>query len=264
MSDTDSAAEKAGTRFPFVNLEKAVDRARALFSADERGREMAITGAFGVWEYSEKSSGGFQTIAALKMYGLLKDSDGGDSRKVGLTEDALRYFRDEREDEKVKLLRQFALRPKLIASLWKDWGAAPPADTIARSHLKAERGLHDQGARSLLAIYKDNLEFAQLKGSDKSMEAEKKPDSSSVTEVFKDFFGPKSTPQAARPEARKVETMDGERIVFAEESAPGQTLRLIASGEMDEFLLDALDDYVKRQRKRLDIPRAKPKGEAAN
>ena len=42
---------------------------------------------------SEKSSGGFQTIAALKMFGLLRS---GDTRKVGLTDAALRCFRDER------------------------------------------------------------------------------------------------------------------------------------------------------------------------
>jgi hypothetical protein len=33
--------------------------------------------------------------------------------------------------------------------------------------LKAERGLNDQGARSLLAIYKENIAFAELKAGDK-------------------------------------------------------------------------------------------------
>lgn len=156
-----------GTRFPFINLEKAIGRAKELFDADHKGREMTISGAFGVWGYSEKSSGGFQTIAALKMYALVKDSNGGDSRKLGLTDSALWYFRDEREDEKKKRAREFALAPKLIAALWAEWQASPPADPVARSHLKAERGLNDQGARSLLAIYKENLAFAELKAGDK-------------------------------------------------------------------------------------------------
>lgn len=159
--------KSAGTRFPFINLEKALARAKELFDADQKGREMTISGAFSVWGYSEKSSGGFQTIAALKMYALLKDSSGGDSRKVGLTDSALWYFRDEREEEKKKLAREFALAPKLIAALWEEWQASPPADPVARSHLKAERGLNDQGARSLLAIYKENLTFAELKAGDK-------------------------------------------------------------------------------------------------
>ncbi len=164
---TAPATKNVGTRFPFINLEKALGRAKELFDADHKGREMTITGAFSVWDYSEKSSGGFQTIAALKMYALVKDSNGGDSRKVGLTDSALWYFRDEREEEKKKLAREFALAPKLIAALWDDWQASPPADPIARSHLKAERGLNDQGARSLLAIYKENIAFAELKAGDK-------------------------------------------------------------------------------------------------
>ena len=68
---------------------------------------------------------------------------------------------------KISLLKQFACKPKLLVALWADWGASPPADTIARSHLKTKFGLNDQSSRSLLAIYKENLAFAELKGGDK-------------------------------------------------------------------------------------------------
>ena len=179
-SDTNrSVAKPITTRFPFINLSKAVERAKLIFDADQRGREIAISGAFEVWGYSGKSSGGFQTIGALKMYGLLKDSGGGDGRKIALTDEALRYFKDEREDERARLLRGFALKPKLIYALFNDWHGNPPADTVARSHLKTEIGLNDQSARSLLSIYKENLEFADLKGFSKAVEkpAEKKHDS---------------------------------------------------------------------------------------
>ena len=45
--------------------------------------------------------------------------------------------------------------------------------------------------------------------------------------------------------------MDGERIVFTEENNPQQYVKLIASGDVDDTLLDAIEDYVKRQKKRL-------------
>ena len=45
--------------------------------------------------------------------------------------------------------------------------------------------------------------------------------------------------------------MDGERVAFVEESQPGQYLKLIASGTVDDYMLEALEDYVKRQRRRL-------------
>jgi hypothetical protein len=48
--------------------------------------------------------------------------------------------------------------------------------------------------------------------------------------------------------------MDGERVVFTEESNPQNYLKLVASGEVDETMLEALEDYVKRQKKRLARP----------
>ena len=45
--------------------------------------------------------------------------------------------------------------------------------------------------------------------------------------------------------------MEGERVVFTEESNPQNYLKLIASGDVDETMLEALEDYVKRQKKRL-------------
>jgi hypothetical protein len=68
---------------------------------------------------------------------------------------------------------------------------------------------------------------------------------------------PSSAIRTAAPPARSgVRLMEGERVVFTEESDPERYVKLIASGELDESLLDALSDYVKRQRKRLGLPEA--------
>ena len=155
---------EVGQRFPFINLEKAVGRANELYTADQRGGEMSITGAFAVWSYSDKSSGGHQTVAALKAYGLLVSPQPG---KVQLSKEALAYFRDEREEERLKLLQTFATLPPMLRSLWNDWAAQPPADTLARSHLKVDRGLSEQSARAVLGIYKENIAFANIKGGGK-------------------------------------------------------------------------------------------------
>lgn len=47
--------------------------------------------------------------------------------------------------------------------------------------------------------------------------------------------------------------MESERVVFTEEGLPNQYLKLIASGEIDSVLLEALEDFVKRHKKRLAI-----------
>ena len=162
-----------GSRFPFINLQKAIGRAKELYDADQRGNEMPISGAFGVWKYSEKSSGGFQTIGALKMYGLLEDSGSKEARKVKLTKQALDYFRDEREEVRAQKLQDFATNPKLFHALFnKHWGATVPDDAIARSQLKVDGELNEQSARTALGIYKENMAFAKIKGDGKIQELE--------------------------------------------------------------------------------------------
>jgi hypothetical protein len=63
----------------------------------------------------------------------------------------------------------------------------------------------------------------------------------------------------------KVKLMDGERVVFTEESNPQNYLKLIASGDVDGTMLEALEDYVKRQKSALAFQpkRKRPPTEAA-
>lgn len=163
LEATVAKPNEVGTRFPFINLEKALIRAEQLYQADPRGRALAVATAFAAWGYSDKSSGGHQTVAALKLYGLITDTGANAERRIGLTREALHYFADERADERAKALRRFALLPKLINAIWQQWDGSPPPDNVARSQLKIDRKLNEQSARSFLSIYKDNLAFADLK-----------------------------------------------------------------------------------------------------
>jgi len=158
------ARDEASTRFPFINLEKALGRAEAIFAGDKSGRAMPVPVAFQLWDYSPKSSGAFQTVAALIGYGLMQDEGANEERRVRLTDSARRYFLDERDDVRAAMLRDFALNPPLFRALWvtDKWSEGLPADTVARSHLKVERKLNDQSSRALLGIFKDNIVFSGL------------------------------------------------------------------------------------------------------
>lgn len=46
-----------------------------------------------------------------------------------------------------------------------------------------------------------------------------------------------------------------ERIAFMSETKPGHHCRVIVSGDIDLFLLEALENFLKRQRKLLSIER---------
>ena len=61
--------------FPFISLPGAVHRARELYTAERRNL-VSVDVAVAHWGYSPKSSGGKQTIAALRAYGLLEEVRG--------------------------------------------------------------------------------------------------------------------------------------------------------------------------------------------
>lgn len=152
-------------RYPFIPLRKALDRARQLW--DKAGEHPVVTkDAFLVWGYNSKSSGGYQTVAALKYYGISQDIGANESRKLKFTEEGRRYFLDERPEKHQEAHQYFALKPKSFAALWGQWRAKPPAENIARTILKLDFGYSESAANELLTIYADNLLFADFGGSD--------------------------------------------------------------------------------------------------
>lgn len=153
-------------RYPFIPLRKAIDRARDLWGAI--GDHAAISSdVVKVWGYSEKASGGIQTIAALRYYGLIASLASGHVRKLKFSDRGRNYFLDERPEKHAEAHKFFALQPKAMSALWENWKAAPPAEPIARSALKVDYGYSENNARELLAIYLDNIQFAGLANSDK-------------------------------------------------------------------------------------------------
>jgi hypothetical protein len=163
------------TRFPFINLAKSLERGKAIFENDKGGKGLKMPVAFSAWGYSDKSSGGFQTVAALKAYGLLEDEGANDDRSVKLTMEARQYCQSGLDDDRAKLCENFAARPPLMSHLLEHWGRGTVADPVARTYLKTGVGLNEQSARSALGIYKDNLSFISSKGLVKGADAAGEP-----------------------------------------------------------------------------------------
>src|SRR5687768_5983261 len=109
------------TRFPFINLAKSLDRARSVYENDKSGKGLKMPVAFAAWSYSDKSSGGFQTVAALKSYGLLADEGSKNDRSIMLAREARQYFQTEIEGDRARLRSAFASRPPLMAHLLEHW-----------------------------------------------------------------------------------------------------------------------------------------------
>ena len=144
--------------FPFVGLREALDRARAFYEAEQRNSARIETAA-SHWGYSPKSSGGKQTIAALRSFGLLD----GDSL-VKLSGRALRMLLDERGDseERRRLVQQAALLPPIHARLWECYGAELPSPQTLKLSLILDEGFNESSVDHFLTEYRETLEYARL------------------------------------------------------------------------------------------------------
>jgi hypothetical protein len=158
MSDGESRKKVRSPSFPFIGLREALDRARAFYEAEQRNSARAETAA-AHWGYSPKSSGGKQTIAALRSFGLLE----GDSL-VKLSGRGLRLVLDEREgsDERERLLQQAALMPPVHARLWERYGAELPSAQTLRLWLVLDEGFNENSVDDFLSEYRETLEYAKL------------------------------------------------------------------------------------------------------
>ncbi|HEX6903114.1 MAG TPA: hypothetical protein VF789_25575 [Thermoanaerobaculia bacterium] len=146
--------------FPFISLPEALERARAFFDREHR-HETEPEVAVRHWGYSPRSSGGNQTLAALRAFGLLEMVGEG---KVRLTERAVRILLDEREEspEREQLLRQAALSPALHARIWERYKGVLPSDATLRLYLVADEGFNERSVDEFIAELKETLEYAGI------------------------------------------------------------------------------------------------------
>ena len=158
MDEPESRRKVRSPSFPFVGLREALDRARTFYEAEQRNAARPETAA-AHWGYSAKSSGGKQTIAALRAFGLLD----GDSL-VKLSGRALRILLDEREgsEERLRLVQQAALMPPVHARLWERYGADFPSAQTLRLSLILDEGFNENSVDDFLTEYRETLEYARL------------------------------------------------------------------------------------------------------
>lgn len=255
----DSAGKRdRSPAFPQVPLGEAVDRLVS-FEKHFTRHPAPLDKAGAAWGLKQCGD----ILASLRYFGFLEYTGPADARQVVITDEGRNLLRAQQELTKRGIIQRAALRPKEIAKFWPIWGSDRPPDEVCLDELVLRNGFSSRGAPLFLASYDATISFAGLSSTDKI--ASNSPAGTGAGD------GAKATADEAEPSAdpppppvnrepasqRRIAIMDGERIVFTEEGQPNQYLKLIASGEVDGGLLEALEDFVKRQRKRLGIaPRA--------
>jgi hypothetical protein len=169
--EADAAVQQtARTRspaYPGIGLETAIKRAKELYT-QEKMNPVPIAIVVKRWGFKEKSSGGLVAIAALKSFGLLKDSGSGKERKLQLTDEARRILLDTRQEshERDQLIKEAALKPKIHNTLWKKWGIELPSDETVQHALIFDWYFNENAVIDFLKEYKSTILFAKLTNSD--------------------------------------------------------------------------------------------------
>ncbi len=258
-AEEDAPDDQGNSRFPYISLEKAIERVKVLHKAGG-DHPIPVMEAAKLWGFGEKASGWRQTVAACKYYGLVDTVGAKEARRVKLSPDARRYFLDERPEEHEKAHAIFALKPVALSSLWKIWKAKPPADQIARSNLKLDFGYAENAAAQILAIYKANIVFAALErlGAESLLAGDvglERGEISSLTELgappvtgagvnirLGDGTLKTSPVAGVSPEHRamRVDLMDGERELTTGLLSKEASFRVIVTGKIGSREIERL------------------------
>ncbi|MGH7917174.1 MAG: hypothetical protein ACREQE_06870, partial [Candidatus Binataceae bacterium] len=140
--------------------------------------------------------------------------------------------------------------------MWGQWGGSFAADSTMKFFLIQEKNYNEGSVANLIADYKDTIAFAKLRGSDKLANAE--GGCCAPKEISADS-GSQLSPKSP---AQETILMNEERIIFAHEIEPSHAVRIIACGEVDESMLDALQLYIELQKRRRGRQRANTSSQA--
>jgi hypothetical protein len=166
MAEETRKTKDRSPNFPFIALEGALQRAQQFYAKEKRGAA-PFKAAVDHWGYSALSSGGIQTVAALKSYGLMSDEGSGPQRTVRLTDLALRILLDQRPGsaERAAFIREAALNPNVAAEVYSKWEGELPSDTTLHHYLVFDRAFSEESARKVAKILFINHNFAGLAAS---------------------------------------------------------------------------------------------------
>jgi hypothetical protein len=240
-----------GPGYPGISVGQATNLARKIFQKNRTNpidREAAAKdmGFAGLTGSSTKA------LADLSHYGLLDKAGKGAIRVSQRAVDIL-YPDPAHPASKAVALRAAAFSPSLFASLRTQFHDGVPSENSLRAYLVRQK-YGSAAVEAIVTSYTDTCRLVQ-------QEAVTESDGQHETKVAEPDAGTESTGQAVdanmppvspgSSQKGEVPVMSGERVVFVDEASPGRYLKVIASGELDAVLLEALEDFTKRRKKRL-------------
>jgi len=164
MSEEEKVTKGRGPGYPYIALDKVLERVQQVYDAGVREKAFAPQTYYSTWDLGAKSSASRQTMAALNHFGMVIYEGKGKSRKVGLSDLALKIVQDKRPNsvDRANAIKKAALEPNVHAGLYKQFPPPMPEDVFITHVLVSEYGYNESTAESVLKGYKQTLSFANL------------------------------------------------------------------------------------------------------
>ncbi len=238
--------------YPSFSLEEAIENVAKVHSKDRRNpvnREV-VAAHMG---YSGLSGASDKAISNLMQYGLLERVGKGEIRVSQLAVDILHPDTDAQYKS---ALRQSAFLPPLFQLLKSRFGEDHFSDAALRSYL-VKQDFNDRAMNPIIRSYSETCSFLKLKhagendGAEAEMEVESiEPRNDVMLSPVRDM--PYTSYQAAPSSSSVgVPLMVGEQVLYSEVAGPSNYLKLIASGDLNEDLIEGIESYLSRLKRRI-------------
>ena len=239
--------------YPAIPLEQAVELVGKLHSKSRTNvidRESAAMDM----GYSGLTGRSLKILGALAQYDLVKPSGKGSLRVTPVAVDVLHGITD---SDRKTALRHAGTAPRLFKSIVDRFTDGIPSENVIRSYL-IQQGYADGALGPAIRSFLETNRFLENAGAYDGHGATEPDDSNAFEPEEHDstanlpaLITPAVATQLPPAQHGGYRIMEGERVVFSEETGSEQYLKLVASGPLDDSLLEALEDYIRRQRKRL-------------
>lgn len=238
--------------YPSLSLKQAIELVRQIH-ASNRTNVIDRESAARDMGYSGITGRSLKVLAALLQFGLLSKAGKGEVKVTQTAVDILHGI--EPQDRNAALLKA-GTAPALFQELHERFPDGPPSENAIRSYL-IQQGFADVAIGPAITAYMDT--YHHLENISESESHGGADDDTQYTgeQDAPDSDGERQTPPPPPPPPAGANTggyraMEGERIVFSEEIGIDNYLKLVASGDMNIDLLDALSDFIERQKRRIE------------
>lgn len=195
--------------------------------------------------YSGLTGRTLKLLGALGQYELVAKAGKGNLK---VTQTAVEILHGIDPKASMAALRKAGTAPRLFKELAGRFPDGIPSENVIRSYL-IQQGYGDAAIGPAIRSFIDTNHYLEHVSAIGSHGDDDEDDAESELQEEEERRNPPPSPPPAQHGGYQV--MEGERVVFSEEVGDANYLKLVANGAMNVDLLDALEDFIKRQKKRL-------------